>query len=245
MANVYGVGIREDGKYTVTVDGKHTKVYTLWKNMLARCYSKTMNKHRPTYVGCSVSGDFLYFQRFAAWYESQSLCSDVEYQLDKDLIFKGNTVYSEATCLLVPRKVNMFLCKSEAARGRYAIGVSWHEQYGKFASAVSDSKEKTVSYHNTEHEAFLAYKVAKEKIAKGLANKYSGKCDVRIIEALNNYQVDITDQEIYMDDELFFGPCSEKQRLVLLEDKVDVLLTGGGEQGASTLKQLSNCWDTL
>ena len=38
------------------------------------------------------------------------------------------------------------------------------------------------------------------------------------------------------DEELFFGPCSEKQRLVLLEDKVDVLLTGGGEQSASTLK---------
>lgn len=28
--------------------------------------------------------------------------------------------------------------------------------------------------------------------------------------------------------EIKFGPCSEKQRLVLLEDDVDILLTGGG-----------------
>lgn len=31
-----------------------------------------------------------------------------------------------------------------------------------------------------------------------------------------------------MGDDLFFGPCSLRQQLVLLEDSVDVLLTGGG-----------------
>lgn len=33
-----------------------------------------------------------------------------------------------------------------------------------------------------------------------------------------------------------FQPCSEKQRLVLKEDEVDLFLTGGGEPCASTLK---------
>lgn len=33
-----------------------------------------------------------------------------------------------------------------------------------------------------------------------------------------------------------FAPCSEKQRLVLMENEVDILLTGGGRLCASTLK---------
>lgn len=37
-------------------------------------------------------------------------------------------------------------------------------------------------------------------------------------------------------DRIKFGPSSEKQRLVLLENEVDIHLTGGGEHCASTLK---------
>lgn len=39
-----------------------------------------------------------------------------------------------------------------------------------------------------------------------------------------------------MAEQVRFGPSSEKQRLVLLEDEVDIHLTGGGEQSASTVK---------
>ncbi len=39
-----------------------------------------------------------------------------------------------------------------------------------------------------------------------------------------------------MSSPIRFSPSSEKQRLVLLENEVDIHLTGGGEQSASTLK---------
>lgn len=39
-----------------------------------------------------------------------------------------------------------------------------------------------------------------------------------------------------MTKRITFGPSSEKQRLVLLENEVDIHLTGGGEQSASTVK---------
>jgi len=38
--------------------------------------------------------------------------------------------------------------------------------------------------------------------------------------------------------DLHFGPASLRQQMVLLEDKVDVLLTGGGEPYASTVKTI-------
>ena len=189
VKKIDGVGIREEGFDKATEDGRHTKLYTLWKNMLARCYSKTMNEHRPTYIGCSVEGDFIYFQKFAAWYDSQSTDKTVDYQLDKDLISKGNKVYSENTCLLVPRKINMFLCKSEAARGKYRIGVHYQKHYGMFCAQVSNSGFKIVEYFNTEDKAFAFYKQEKEKIAKGLADKFRHACDPRVIEALENYEV--------------------------------------------------------
>ena len=36
-----------------------------------------------------------------------------------------------------------------------------------------------------------------------------------------------------------FGPCSRKQQIIMADDTTDVLLIGGGEYGASTLKTLS------
>lgn len=41
-----------------------------------------------------------------------------------------------------------------------------------------------------------------------------------------------------MSDNLFFGPASLRQQMVLLDEKVDVLLTGGGEHCASTVKTI-------
>lgn len=197
MSIVYGVGVREEGEHKSIIDGKHTKIYTLWKNMLARCYSPTMQKHRPTYEKSEVSGDFLNFQKFASWFTDQTIDEAIEYQLDKDLLFKGNKIYSEKTCILVPRKINMFLCKSEAKRGEYPIGVSLHTKTGKFIAQVADSIEggrtKRTKLCPTPELAFDFYKVTKEVIAKELAELYKGKCDNKVIEALYNYKVDITD----------------------------------------------------
>lgn len=197
MAKIYGVGIREEGVYKSSENNKHTKLYTLWKNMLARCYSGVMHEHRSTYEQCEVAGDFIYFQKFAAWYEAQVIDKSVEYQLDKDLLNKGNKIYSETTCVLVPRKINMFLCKSEAKRGDYPIGVSIHKQTNRPIAQVADSiaggRTKRAKLCNTVEEAYTFYKDTKEVIAKELAELYKDKCDNIVIEALLNYRVEVTD----------------------------------------------------
>jgi len=193
MGIVYGVGIRESGEYAVSNNGKHTTVYTLWKNMLARCYSKVSLKNRPTYIGCEVSGDFLYFQKFAHWYSSQPKAEGVEYQVDKDLLVKGNKIYSENYCVLVPRKVNMFLCKSNSVRGQWPIGVSFDKRSEKFIAQMHNREIGYLGSYTNPTSAYLAYKSAKELAAKKLARDYQGRCDERVIEALLAYTVEITD----------------------------------------------------
>ena len=47
------------------------------------------------------------------------------FQLDKDLLVKGNKVYNESTCVFLPKEINSVLTKSTASRGDYLIGVCW------------------------------------------------------------------------------------------------------------------------
>ena len=69
-------------------------------------------------------------------------------------------------------------------------------QYKKaFVARVRKNKGKSehLGYFKTELEAFNAYKVAKESFVKEQAEKWKGKVDDRVYEALMNYQVDIDD----------------------------------------------------
>ena len=47
------------------------------------------------------------------------------FHLDKDLLSKGNKVYSESTCVFIPKDINLLLTKSTASRGEHLIGVHW------------------------------------------------------------------------------------------------------------------------
>ena len=55
--SVCGVGI-VGAKYPSKVNGRNTKEYALWQNMLERCYSDKYQKKQPTYEGCEVSDNF-------------------------------------------------------------------------------------------------------------------------------------------------------------------------------------------
>ena len=117
------------------------------------------------------------------------------FELDKDLLLKGNKIYSENTCVFIPSEINLLLVKREALRGEYLIGVSWYSKSKTFIAQVNKNKGKSenLGYFKTELEAFKAYKKAKEAFVKEQANKWRGKIDDRAYNALMNYTVEITD----------------------------------------------------
>ena len=198
VASVHGVGIA-GAKYPITVNGVHTKEYDLWNNMLKRCYSDAYQKKQPTYKGCEVSAKFKSFEYFYEWCNKQigfgNQDNENPFHLDKDLLIKGNKVYSEDSCVFIPREINQLLTKRTASRGEYLIGVCWHNTSKAFVAMVRKNKGKRehLGYFNTELEAFNAYKQAKESFIKEQANKWKGKIDDRAYNALMNYQVEITD----------------------------------------------------
>ena len=192
--SVYGVGIL-GAKYPSKVNDVLTKEYVLWKGMLKRCYSDVYKKRYPTYEGCRVSENFKSYEYFYEWCHKQIGFGNEGWQLDKDLLVKGNKVYSEDTCVFIPQEVNSLLVKNTASRGEHLIGVYWSKTHKAFVARVNKNKgsPEWLGSFNTELEAFNAYKTAKESFIKEQANKWKGKIDERAYNALMNYTVEITD----------------------------------------------------
>ena len=194
LPSVYNVGIL-GSKYPSKVNGRNTKEYDLWYSMLRRCYSDNSKKKRPTYEGCEVSDNFKSYEYFYEWCQSQVGFGVEGWHLDKDLLVKGNKVYSESTCVFLPSEINMVLVKHTPSRGKHPIGVSWYSKSKTFIAQVNKNKGKpeNLGYFKTEIEAFNAYKTAKESFVKEQANNWKSEIDDRAYNALMNYRVEITD----------------------------------------------------
>ena len=194
LPSVFGIGILGT-KYPSKINGVLTKEYILWRNMLRRCYSDTCKKKQPTYKDCEASENFKSYEYFYEWCNKQIGFSNKDWHLDKDLLTKGNKIYSESTCIFIPREINSLLTKCTASRGEHLIGVHWCNTKKAFVAMVRKNKGKQehLGYFKTELEAFRAYKTAKETFVKEQANKWKSQIDPRAYNALMNYQVEIDD----------------------------------------------------
>ena len=192
--SVFDVGI-VGTNYPATVNGRITKEYNRWHSMLERCYSDTSKKRNPTYEGCEVSENFKSYEYFYEWCQKQIGFNNEGWHLDKDLLVKGNKVYSEDSCVFLPQEINKVLVKCAASRGEHLIGVYWCKKGKAFKAQISKNKGKPeyLGYFTTEIEAYNAYKQAKEAFVKEQANKFKSQIDPRAYEALMKYTVEITD----------------------------------------------------
>lgn len=204
---VYGVGVNDAGyvvekrETIVCINGKRRQktvwkcpYYRAWMDMLTRCYYAKYQERYPTYKGCAVSEDWLTFSNFRAWMAAQNWESD---HLDKDLLFKGNKVYSAETCVFVAPSVNAFTIDSRAARGEWMIGVSWHKGMSKFRSDCRNPFTKKGEYlglFTSELEAHQAWLKRKLELAHELA---AIQTDPRVAKALiDRYSKSYVDKEL-------------------------------------------------
>ena len=194
--SVYGVGI-VGIRYNTKVDGKHTTEYGTWKNMLRRCYSEKGRHKFQSYDDCTVSENFKKYSYFYEWVNKQVGFNTVDdmgniFQLDKDLLSKGNKIYSETTCVFLPLEINIALAIKDSKHKKFHVGVRKNRNKYEVTCCIN-SKSTYLGLFKTEIEAFNAYKEAKENYLKELANKWKDKIDPRAYNALMNYQVEITD----------------------------------------------------
>lgn len=188
MKLVYGVGINDlpRGSCSGMVNGKKVMhpFYEKWKHMLERCYSPKCHQKHPTYIGCSVCEEWKILSKFKEWFDQQPLDRH-SWQLDKDLLFQDNKVYSPETCILAPQWLNKFTTDCGSARGEYMIGSHWYKRYKKFRAQINDGcgNLKHLGYFTHELEAHLAWKSAKLQIVQGMKDKLDD-IDTRVYPAL-------------------------------------------------------------
>ena len=194
LPSLYGVGYL--GEATVMDGcGRLSKEYVIWSKMLERCYCSKYLARKPTYDGCTVSDNFKNFTFFKNWCNKQVGFGEKYFSLDKDILLKGNKLYSEDTCAFIPRELNNLLTLRKASRGNLPIGVTpSRSNILKYTAKVTIfGKGVVLGDFNTPTEAFYAYKVAKEEHIKCLAKSYEKILDARVVNALINYEVSIED----------------------------------------------------
>lgn len=191
---VFGVGVNDSGQAVVKreeigyVNGKRKRkivwecaYYTRWRDMLRRCYDAKYQEKKPTYVGCTVSNDWLTFTNFKNWMAAQDWEGK---HLDKDLLVEGNKVYGPDTCVFVTPTVNSFTNDRGNDRGEWLIGVCWDKRAGKFLAQCSNpftKKNEKLGHFDCEQEAHQAWKARKLELAHELAATQE---DPRVAKAL-------------------------------------------------------------
>lgn len=184
---ILGIGVND-----IQDVNRHEKAWVAWRGMFTRCYSEKMHNRNPTYVGCSVCKEWHLYSNFRKWYYD-NFRPGLELELDKDILVKGNKVYSPKTCCLVPHRINCLLEKNDSLRGDRLIGVYRDHATGEYTSSIKMFKEcKFLGRFKTEDEAFGAYKLAKEAYIKLVATIHftNGYITRDVYLALLNYEVE-------------------------------------------------------
>ena len=170
--------------------------------MLKRCCDEEYISREPTYNGCTVSSEWLYYDNFYKWVTTQKNYqkwkNGQRWSIDKDIKYKGNKIYSSDTCFLVPQNVNGLFTNRKLHRGALPIGVDYLKKLDKFRASCMNpftGKQEHIGVYENTDEAFYAYKQYKENIIKQVAeHEYlNGNITFECMNAMLKYNIEIND----------------------------------------------------
>lgn len=185
---LYGVAYMGVGKHRAKINGKNVQHYSIWTSAVCRCYCPVRLAKRPSYNGCTLSKEFLCYQNFAEWYTTHESYG-LGYELDKDLLVKGNKVYSAETCTMIPKELNLVIKDKVSRNSNLPIGVLRNKVDGYTAGLKIRLKDYHLGTFKTPEEASAAYVKAKEAYVKEVALEWKDKIEPRAFDALMNWTV--------------------------------------------------------
>ena len=178
------------GDEVIKLGEKYIKEYYLWRSMLRRCYDEKHIEKKNNYKGCTVSENFKSFKYFKEWCNKQIGFDQVGWHLDKDILVRGNKVYSEDTCCFVPCEINVIFTDRSATKGEYPVGVYYNKSRKKYVARVSKHGcLKHIGIFTSVEEAVAAYNKEKESHIKDVANIWKDDIDPRVYNAMMNYSM--------------------------------------------------------
>ncbi len=170
--------------------GSVDKEYLLWTSLLKRCFDEKYLKWKPTYLGCSVSEDWLVYSNFKKDIVLIHGFGFDGWQLDKDILAIGNKIYSKETCCFVPREVNQFFSGGQSVLGKdIPKGVSYEKSRGLYEAYGSISGRKIfLGRYENVYDAKEAYVMFKKDRCLQLAEKWKYMLDDVVYQKLLSYE---------------------------------------------------------
>ena len=196
---IYGIGFLGEGEYKARENGKITKVYDYWKGMLKRCYDPYYINRELAYIDTIVCKEWHNFQNFAEWfYDNYYECNNERMELDKDILCKGNKIYSPENCIFVPNRINTLFIKMLNSSDRNGLIGTQDLNNGKYVWQCGyidelGERKRARGTCNSEEEAFEAYKTFKENYIKQVADEYEKLIPRELYKAMYEYEVEIDD----------------------------------------------------
>ena len=170
-----------------------SETYLRWHDMMNRCYNEKFHARQPQYKNCTVCEEWHNFCNYRLWYEGNKY-GDEPLDLDKDILFKGNTIYSPETCVLVPHIINTLFLNGKSNRGECPIGVFMDSDKRKYRACVAfGGMSVKLGTFDTADAAFARYKEYKEDLIKDMAEQYKDMIPHKVYEAMMNWKIEVTD----------------------------------------------------
>lgn len=199
---VYGHGMIGQ-KYETSINGLQIKESITWRSMLSRVFSKTVKERQPTYNATKCCEDWLLYENFYEWLHEQENFIQWKngngWALDKDIISKGNTIYSPDMCCLVPQSINSLFNTHKKTRGSLPIGITFDRDTNKYKAYCNNpllnNQKVGLGYFENIDDAFYTYKKYKENTIQRIANIefQKGNITKKCYDSMMKYIVEITD----------------------------------------------------
>ena len=112
---------------------------------------------------------------------------DSTVQLDKDILIKGNKIYSPEACIFTPSIISKTFSKK-------TVKPKYDKKSKKYIASITiDRKTVLIGEYDTEDEALKNYIKYKEAFIKALANRYKKYIPNELYNALITYKIDLSD----------------------------------------------------
>ena len=183
---ICGFGINDVPELTFVKDenGKAelTQAYKTWTGIIDRCYRPGHEEKFKAYADCSVCEEWKYFSNFKKWFDENYIEG---FDIDKDILIKGNKVYSPEACSFVPRIINLLFAKNKKRKSNLPRGVKYRKYGNRYSAEISiEGKIKFIGYFKDVDSAAEAYNQARKEYILEIAEKYKDKLKPNVYEAI-------------------------------------------------------------
>ena len=174
-------------KYTGTAD--RNKKNSMWHNMYDRCYSEKYHERSPQYKDCTMCDEWLDDKEsFFDWVdENYYTYGDEQIDLEKDILVKGNKIYSPDTCIFAPHSINTYFEKLT----RKPV---YLEKLDKWKAEIwIEGKTINLGYYDTEEKAKEVFIKHKEAAILAKADIYKDGIPRALYDAMVNWKMELAD----------------------------------------------------